>query len=120
MLLASDRHHHLLEVANIVAAWGLSLETAGVIRPNLQSPLTDSLVGDENATLHKHVLNQPQAQWTPEIEAYDSGDDLGWKAMAYAADGFDHGSLSLASPSYSGYYDNIGEVCFGYGKWRHD
>jgi hypothetical protein len=41
--------------------------------PKLQGPPTDSLVGDEDATLQERLPNQPQAQWEPKNRAIPRG-----------------------------------------------
>ena len=93
VLLARDHDHDLIQVPD-VAAWPLALNALGVRRPELQRPSPDSLIGNEDAALQQHLLNQPQAQWEPEMEPYRVGDDLGWKAVAFVADGRGHASRS--------------------------
>jgi hypothetical protein len=62
MLLAGNRDHNLVEVPDIVAVWRLAPEVAGVGGSELQRPPTNRLVGDNDAALEQHLLDQPQAQ----------------------------------------------------------
>ena len=61
VFLARDRDHDLIEVPDVVAAWRLAPEAAGVRRPELQRPSADRLIGDDDAALEQHLLDQPQA-----------------------------------------------------------
>jgi len=94
VLSVANGDHGLVEMPNIAPARPLAFEAAGVIRPELQRPPADGLIEDEDAALKQHLLNQPQAQWEPEIEPYRVRDDLGWKAMAFVADGLGHAGPS--------------------------
>jgi hypothetical protein len=66
--LASDRDHDLIQVPDITAARPLAPEAASVRRPELPAPSPDGLTGDDNAALEQHLLDQPQAQWKPEVQ----------------------------------------------------
>ncbi len=85
----------LVEVPHVAPARFLAFEAAGVARAELQRPAPDSLVGDENAALEQHLLDQPQAQWEPEIEPDSVSDDLRWERVALVADGLAHASRSI-------------------------
>jgi hypothetical protein len=94
VLLAGNGDHNLVELPDVATARLLAFEAAGESRPELQRPSPDRFIGDENAALEQHLLNQPQAQWEPEVEPYRVSDDLGWKAMAFVANGLDHAGSS--------------------------
>jgi hypothetical protein len=61
VFLARDCDHDFIEMPNITTVLSLAPEAASVCGPKLQSPAADRLVGDENAALEQHLLNQPQA-----------------------------------------------------------
>ncbi len=94
VLLAQDRDHDFVEMPDVTTAWRLAPEAASVSRPELQRPSADGLVGDEDAALEQHLLNQPQAQREPEVQPDRMGDDLWWEAMALVADRLAHVSQS--------------------------
>ena len=99
VLLARDRDHDLIEVPDVAAARRLAPETASVRRPELQRPAADGLVGDDDAALEQHLLDQPQAQRKPEVQPDRMGDDLRRKAVAFVADGLAHAGPSTRSQS---------------------
>jgi hypothetical protein len=80
----------------------LAPETARVRRPELQRPPADRLIGHEDTALEQHLLNQAQAEWEPEIEPDRMGDDLGWKPVAFVADGLAHAGPSTPLDLMSG------------------
>jgi hypothetical protein len=94
VLLARDRDDDLVEVPDVAAAWRLAPETASVRRPELQSPAADRLIGHDDAALEQHFLDQPQAQREPKVQPDRVGDDLGWKPVAFLADGLAHAGPS--------------------------
>ena len=61
VFLARDRDHDLVEVPDVAPARPLAFEATGVIRPKLQNPAPDRLVGHDDAALEQHLLDQPQA-----------------------------------------------------------
>jgi hypothetical protein len=95
VLLACDRDHDLVQMPDVAAAWRLAFEAAGVIQTKLQRPAADRLIGHDNAALEQHLLDQPQAQWEPEIEPDSVSDDLRWERVALVADGLAHASRSI-------------------------
>jgi hypothetical protein len=97
VLLAGNGDYHLIQVPDVAAAWRLAPETASVRGPELQCPAADRLIGDNDAALEQHLLDQSQAQRKPEVQSHRMGDDLGWKAMALVADGLGHAGPSTPS-----------------------
>lgn len=87
MLLAGDRDGHLVEVPNIVAACLLAVQAASIAGPEFLGPAADRFVGDHDASLQQHFLDQAQAQRKPEIKPDCMGDDLRRETMALVADG---------------------------------
>jgi hypothetical protein len=61
MLVAKPRLR-FVEMPNVVTAWGLALQTASVLGTESHRPRSDRLVGDDNAPLDQHLLDQTQAQ----------------------------------------------------------
>ena len=100
VFLARDRDHDLVEVPDVAAAWRLAPEAASVRRPELQRPAADRLIGDDDAALEQHLLDQPQAQRKPEVQPDRMGDDLRRKAMAFVADGLAHAGPSTPLASH--------------------
>jgi hypothetical protein len=94
VLLANNGDHNLIELPNITSPRPFTLEAAGVVWPELQGPPATSLLRDEDTTLEQHLLDQSQAQRDSEIEPNRVSDDLGWKAMTFAANELGHTSLS--------------------------
>jgi hypothetical protein len=94
VFLAKDRDHDFVEMPNIATVWSLAPEAVSIVWLKLQSPAADRLVGDENTALEQHLLDQLQAQRKPEVQPHSMGDDLGWKAVTFVADGLDHASPS--------------------------
>ncbi len=94
VFLARDRDHDLIEVPDVESARRFAPEAAHVSRSELQSPPTDRLVRNDDPALEQHLLNQPQAQWEPEVQPNRMGDDLRWKAMVLVADGLAHAGRS--------------------------
>ncbi len=78
-LLARYGDYDLVEVPDVMAARRFVLEAAGVNRSKLQSLPPDGLVRDEDAALEQHLLDQPKAQWEPEVQSDRMGNDLRWK-----------------------------------------
>ena len=102
VLLAGNGDHDLVQVPDVAAAWRLAPEAASVSRPELQRPPADGLIGDEDAALEQHLLDQPQAQRKPEVQPDRMGDDLRRKAMAFVADGLAHAGPSTPLALISG------------------
>jgi hypothetical protein len=70
----------------------LALEATSIVWAELQRPPADRLIGDEDASFEQQLLDQPQAQRKTKIQPHHMGDDLGWKAMTFVADGLGHAS----------------------------
>jgi len=102
VLLARDRDHDLIEVPDVAAARRLAPEAARVVWSKLQSPAADRLIGDDDAALQQHLLNQQPAQRKPEIQPDGMGDDLRWKPMAFVADGLAQAGTSKPVELISG------------------
>jgi hypothetical protein len=90
MLPAGDRYHDLVEMPDVVRPGRLSPKALRIVRAELPRPAPDRFVGDDDAPLEQHLLDQPQAQRKAEIQPYRTGDDLGREAMALVADGLGH------------------------------
>jgi hypothetical protein len=84
--LAIDGDDDLVEMPNVVAAWPLSLQAPGVVGAEFDRPTSNRFVGDDNAALKQHFLDQAQAQRKTEIEPDCVCDDLRWEAMTFVAD----------------------------------
>jgi hypothetical protein len=97
--LASERDHDLVEMPDVMAARRLAPEAASVRRPELPASSPDGLTGDDNAALEQHLLDQPQAQWKPEVQPDRMGNDLRRKAVAVAADRVAHAGPSTRAQS---------------------
>jgi hypothetical protein len=102
VFLARDRDHDFVEMPDVATAWCLAPEAASVRRPELQRPPADSLIGHDDAALEQHFLDQPQAQREPKVQPDRMGDDLGWKAMAFVANGPAHAGSSTPLDLMSG------------------
>src|SRR3712207_3197439 len=76
VLLAGYGDHDLVHVPDVTRAWRLAFEAAGVRWPELHRPAPHSLIGDEDAALEQHFLDQAQAQWEAEIQPDRMGNDL--------------------------------------------
>jgi hypothetical protein len=68
MLFAADGDDDLVEVPDIAAARSLALEAAGIVAPELHRPPSHRLVGDDNAALLQHLLDQAKAQREAKVQ----------------------------------------------------
>src|ERR1700734_1466610 len=82
MLFAGDGDDDLVEAPDIAAARSLALEAAGIIAPELHRPPPPPLVGDDNAALLQHLLDQAKAQREAKVKPHRMRDDRRGKPMA--------------------------------------
>ena len=87
MLFAADGDDDLVEMTDIAAARSLALEAAGIVAPELPRPPSHSLVGDNNAALQQHLLDQTKAEREAKVQPHRMRDDHRRKPMALVADG---------------------------------
>ena len=87
MLFAADGDDDLIEVPDIAAARSLALQAAGIIAPELRRPSSHRLVGDDNAALLQHLLDQAKAQREAKVQPHRMRDDRRRKPMPLVADG---------------------------------
>ena len=87
---AGDADNYFIQMPNVSRAWRLMAEAPGILRSELLTPAPDRLIGDDDATLEQHLLDEPEAQRKPEVQPNSMGDDLGRKAVALVADGLGH------------------------------
>jgi hypothetical protein len=99
VLLAGNGDHDLVEVPDIAATRRLAPESASVRGPELQRPAAHALIGDGDAALEQHLLDQSQAQTKAKIQPDRTGDDLRRKAVTLVADGLAHAGPSTRSQS---------------------
>ena len=65
---------------------GFSAQPLRVGRTEFAAPSPDRFMGNDDAALQQHFLDQPQAQGEPEIQLDRMGDDLTWKTVVPATD----------------------------------
>jgi hypothetical protein len=90
MLVSCNLDSDRVQMPGVMAARRVLPEAADIVRPKLQSPSADSPIGNQDAALEQHLLNQTQAQWEPELEPHSVNNDLGWEAVAFVANGLGH------------------------------
>jgi len=83
----------------------LATEASGIVWTELLAPSTDCLVGDDDAALEQHLLDQREAQWESEIEPDGMSDDLRREAVAPVADRLVHASGRKAEALTESYRD---------------
>jgi hypothetical protein len=82
VLYSVDSDEHLVHVPFVSGAWPSASKVAREGLPKLLAPLTDRLIGDDDATFSHEQLNIPQAEAENVIQPDSMTDDLGGKAMA--------------------------------------
>jgi hypothetical protein len=85
--LALDRDDNLVEVPDVVPSRRLSLQSFDIVRSELHRPAPDRLVGNDDAALQQHLLDEAQAEGKPKIQPDSVGDDFGGKAVALVTHG---------------------------------
>ena len=80
--LALDRHEELVQVPCVAQATFSPLELSCVLRTKLPRPLSDGLVGDDDAALNQEVFDISEAQTEAVIEPDCVADDLAWKSVS--------------------------------------
>jgi hypothetical protein len=86
VFLAVYGNHHLVQIPDVLSRRLLPSQLFCVGSTELAAPSPDRFIGDNDAALQKHFLDQPQAQRKPEIEPHGMGNDLQWKTMILVAD----------------------------------
>ena len=82
MVPALDGEHHLVEMAFVPALRLTPAQFIGISLAELQCPLADRLVGDDDATAGHQFLDVARTQRKPEAEPHHVADELGRKAEA--------------------------------------
>lgn len=98
VLLPKDGDHDFVAMPTIATVWSLAPEADSIRGPELQRPSPDGHIGDKNAALEQHLLNQPQAQGKPEVQPDRMSDNLGREAMVFVANGLAQTSRSTRLP----------------------
>src|SRR6266498_2197910 len=107
MLLAGDGDGDFVEVPDIISTGPFAAQAPSVVQPELLSPPTDRLVGNDDAALQQHFFDMTQAQRKSIIQPHRVGDDLGWEPMPFVADLRSVHPPHLSQRSLtSGYRDN--------------
>lgn len=96
ILPVADGNHHLDQMPDVLSRRLLSAQPLRVGRTEFAAPLPERFIGNDNAALQQHFLDQPQAEREPEIQPDRMGDDLTWKTVVLVTD------RRLAPPSYPG------------------
>jgi hypothetical protein len=105
VLPASDADDHLVQVPDVSRAWRLAAKAPGISGSELPTPPADRLVGYDDAAFEQHLLDQAQAQRKSEVQPDRVGDDLGWKAVTFVADGLGHGAVLTPEALTKSYRD---------------
>jgi hypothetical protein len=61
-LSANDRDDNFVKVLNIISAGRPALQRTGVVGAEFQGPSQDRFVGDEDATLKRHLFDKAQVE----------------------------------------------------------
>src|SRR3981081_231377 len=91
-----DPDEHLVHVPLVSRPWSAASQAAREGLAKLLAPLTNRLIGDNNATFSQKQLNIPQAEAEHVIQPDCVADDLGGKAMAVVRVGRGLHAASLA------------------------
>jgi len=73
---AVDRQEHLVEMPPVAGSGSAAAQPAGVLRPELDTPLPDRLVADDHAADQHELLDLTEAQREAVIQPYAVRDDL--------------------------------------------
>ena len=63
----------------------MSLENGGILLAKFPTPLTDGLIGDDDAAHKEPLFDIPIAEAEPEIQPDTVADNLGWEAVVLIA-----------------------------------
>jgi hypothetical protein len=67
VFLASDADDDLVQMPNVVWAWRLATKAPDILWSELLPSPADGLIGDEDAALEQHLLDEPEAQRKSEV-----------------------------------------------------
>ena len=98
MQLAIDRQEHLIEVPCVARLRPALTELAGEVGAELEAPLPDALVADDDASLGQDKLHLAQAQAEHVVQPDGVADDLGWEAVARVGGGLGRHLAILPQP----------------------
>ena len=87
MQLAINLQEHLIKVPGVARLRPALTELAGEVGAELEAPLTDALMADDNAPLGQDKLHLAQAQAEHVVQPDGVADDLGWEAVARVGGG---------------------------------
>ena len=82
VVLAVHGEHHLIQMPFVPALRLSATERVGIVLPELERPLTNGFVGDDDAAMGQEVFHIPEAQREPEVQPHGVADDLGRVAVA--------------------------------------
>lgn len=78
--LTLNLHEELVQVPRVAQTTFSPLERTSVLRPELSTPLTDGLVGDDDSPLSEEIFDVSQAQTETMVEPDSLTDDLWWES----------------------------------------
>ena len=92
MMLAFDGQHHLVQIPFVAALGLVPPQGNGIGLPELQGPLPDGFVGDEDSPASHQLLDVAKAQRKSKVQPHDMADDGGgiaesaiWVTLAHPA-----------------------------------
>ena len=85
MLLATDFDEYFVDVPGIAEPAFAAFQGAPIARPEFETPAANTLVGDDNSSLGKQILNVTEAQAESMIEKNGIADDLRRKSVPMVA-----------------------------------
>src|SRR5215210_4157687 len=88
--LAIDLQEHLIEVPSVARLGPALTELSGEVGAELEAPLPDALMADDDASLGQDKLHLAQAQAEHVVQPDGIADDLGWEAVSGVGDGLGH------------------------------
>ena len=83
--LTVDRQEEFVQVPSVAQATFSALELSGVLRTKLPRPLSDGLVGHDDAPLGEEIFDIPEAQTESIVEPDRMADDLGREPVSVVA-----------------------------------
>lgn len=94
MLFAHDADHDLIQVPLVSNSWKTTMDLVSKALTELQEPLPDGLMADQDAGGGQHLLDHAQAERKSEIQPDGIADHFSRKAVAGTA-----GMTGLLHPS---------------------
>jgi hypothetical protein len=83
MLLAVVLHKDFADVECVAVASVLSFQSAGINRPEFDTPETDSFSADSDAPFSEQIFDIAMAEVESIVEPHGVGNDVRWESVSF-------------------------------------